>query len=306
MATSTAPSTDHSNMNNNNPRKLRILMLHGFTQTGHTFELKTKALKKSLDKAFPSAPSPGHLQNYPGGLSLHYPTGPIKLSPASVPGYSGDDTDEIEAYGWWKRKEGSRPGEPFYYEGIEAGLGRIAEVIREEGPFDGVMGFSQGGCASGMVASLLEPSRRAAFDNLKEGMEFPASFSDDNGEPIQPPMKFAVSYSGFAASDSPLYRAFYEPKIETPMLHYLGSVDTIVSEERSLRLVEACKDGRGKEGGVARLVYHPGGHVVPSTQKQYIAALVAFIREAVGEGSAANGKNGEAQGEKVEDMDVPF
>lgn len=282
-------------------------MLHGFTQNGHLFEIKTKALKKSLEKAFPAAPKPGHLHAYPGGIELHYPTAPIKLDVTDIPGFEVDgDKESPEAYGWWRRKG---DGEPFVYVGIEMGLAKMAEVMRAEGPFDGVVGFSQGGAAAGMLASLLEPGRRNAFEQAQArgGMRFPDTFTQDSGfieENAHPTLKFAVSYSGFAANTSELYKAFYEPKIATPMLHFLGSVDTVVSEERSLRLVDACVDGRGKTGGVDRLVYHPGGHFLPSSQKQYVAALVAFIREAVGEGADKTGRTKEE--ESVEDMNVPF
>jgi pimeloyl-ACP methyl ester carboxylesterase len=293
-------------------RKLRILMLHGYTQSGPLFHAKTKALEKSLAKDFPAAPAPGHLATHPGGIELHYPTAPIKLSYADIPGVNVDgadskaDDEQPEAYGWWRRKGDS---EPFTYEGIEQGLATVAETMTREGPFDGVIGFSQGGAAAGMVASLLEEGRRAAFETAqsKGGIRFPDSFTRDSGyieESVQATLKFAVSYSGFGASTNSLYQAFYEPKIQTPMMHFLGSLDTVVSEDRSLRLVEACAEGKGKDGGVQRVVYHPGGHFLPSSQKQYVAALVAFIREVMSEqGVAAAPKKEE---ESVEDMDVPF
>lgn len=293
------------------PRKLRILMLHGYTQSGPLFHAKTKALEKSLAKAFPAAPAPGHLATHPGGISLHYPTAPIRLSYADIPGVNVDgaeatETEQPEAYGWWRRKGDS---EPYTYEGMERGLATIAETILSEGPFDGVIGFSQGGAAAGMVASLLEPNRRAAFETAQSagGMRYPDSFTQDSGymeASVQEPLKFAVSYSGFGASTNALYRAFYEPLIQTPMMHFLGSLDTVVSEERSLRLVEACVDGKGKDGGVHRVVYHPGGHFLPSSQKQYVAALVAFIREVMSEQAAAAAPKKEEQ--SVEDMDLPF
>jgi len=267
-------------------------MLHGFTQSGRLFHAKTRALEKNLQKAFPS-------------IKLHYPTAPIHLPKADIPTFDGikptsEDSngaeDEPDAWGWWRRKG---EVEPFTYEGIELGLTRIAEVLKTEGPFDGIIGFSQGGAAAGMVASLLEPGRREAFEAVqaKGGMGFPESFENNTGFVkglIHPPLKFAVSYSGFGSSN-PLYRAFYEPQIRTPMLHFLGSVDTIVEERRSLWLVDACVDGR-KEG---RLVYHPGGHFLPSSQRQYVAALISFIKE-VTEGTAG------ASDERAEDLDVPF
>lgn len=292
------------------PKKLRILMLHGFTQSGHLFEIKTKALKKSLDKHFPPAPRPGHLKQYPGGIQLIYPTAPLKLRPAEIPGAGELDNDrDSEAYGWWKRRGDS---EPYTYEGMEIGLASISKVLQDavaEGePFDGALGFSQGGAAAGMVAALLEPGRREAFEKLQAtgGMRYPDEFTKDTGyveEVVHPPLRFAVSYSGFGASTHQLYRAFYEPKISTPMCHFLGSVDTVVSEERSLRLADACVDGRGKAGGVSRVVYHPGGHFLPSSQKQYVAALVAFVREAIDEPTEGAGAKEE---EKVEDMELPF
>jgi len=300
MATST---------NDEPARKLRILMLHGYTQSGTLFHAKTKALEKSLAKAFPAAPAPSHLATHPGGISLHYPTAPIKLSYADIPGAdtsSNADDDQPEAYGWWRRKGSA---EPYTYEGIEQGLATVAETMAREGPFDGVIGFSQGGAAAGMVAALLEEGRRAAFETAqsKGGIRFPDSFTKDSGyieETVHAPLRFAVSYSGFGASTNALYQAFYEPKIKTPMMHFLGSLDTVVSEERSLRLVEACENGRGKEGGVQRVVYHPGGHFLPSSQKQYVAALVAFIREVMSEQVAVGSEK--KKEERVEDMELPF
>lgn len=285
-------------------------MLHGFTQSGHLFEIKTKALKKALEKHFPPAPKPGYLPNYPGGVELHYPTAPIRLDYRDIPGYDVDGAaggEEPEAYGWWRRKGDN---EPFTYEGMDRGLATIAECLQKDGPFDGALGFSQGGAAAGMIAALLEQGRREAFEKAQGqgGMRYPDSFASDSGyieEAVHPPLKFAISYSGFGASTNALYQAFYEPKITTPMLHFLGSVDTVVSEERSLRLVDACIDGRGREGGAPRLVYHPGGHFLPSSQKQGVAALVNFIREVVG-GEATDGTANAKDEERVEDMDMPF
>ncbi|KAI5357486.1 Putative serine hydrolase FSH, alpha/Beta hydrolase [Septoria linicola] len=286
------------------PQKLRILMLHGFTQSGPLFEIKTKALKKALEKAFPAAPKPGHLKDYPGGLEFFYPTGPMKLSYTDVPGGLAEPEDlRDEAYAWWKRKGETND---FLYDGLEAGLEAISNVLREEGPFHGVIGFSQGGSASGIIAALLQPGRKEAFDEREAegGIPFPESFIGE-GEPdsiVHPQLKFAVSYSGPGPSRHPKYRALYEPKITTPMQHFIGSVDTVVSEEKSMQLVESCVDGKGREGGVGRVVFHPGGHFLP-TQKATTAPLIAFIREIV-DGGAVNGSH--VQEESVEDMDVPF
>jgi hypothetical protein len=180
-------------------------------------------------------------------------------------------------------------------------LGKIAEVLKTEGPFDGVIGFSQGGACAAMVASLLEPGRREAFEvkQSEGGMRFPESFEKDTGYvegTIHPPLKFAVSYSGFAARGKNPYHAFYEPKIKTKVLHFLGTQDVVVEEARSLALVEACENKEERY-----VVYHPGGHFLPSTQKASVNALIGFIKEVM------QGEEGaKKEEESVEDMDVPF
>lgn len=311
MSTSAStPPTTEDKTSDAGPRKLKILMLHGYTQSGPLFHAKTRALQKNLDKAFPAAPKPGHLPSYPGGVYLSYPTAPLKLSLRDIPGYDVDgaatDNEDPEAYAWWRRKGDA---EPYHYAGIEQGLQRVADVLVAEGPFDGAIGFSQGAALAGMLASLLEPGRRDAFERAqaKGGMRYPESFEKDSGfmtDMVHPPLKFSVSYSGFGAATNEIYAAFYEPKIKTPMLHFIGSVDTVVDEARSLMLVEACEDGgKAQNGGVPRVVYHPGGHFLPSSQKQYVAALVAFIREIVG--ASPSGKSAKDE-ERVEDMDMPF
>ncbi|KAJ4358164.1 uncharacterized protein N0V89_002743 [Didymosphaeria variabile] len=272
-------------------RPIKILMIHGFTQSGSNFHAKTRALEKNLQKAFPA------------GIALSYPTAPIRLAHADIPfptaaaeAKENGEPEETDAWAWWRRKG---DGEPYVYEGIELGLEALARVLKEEGPFDGVIGFSQGGAMAAMVASLLEPERRKAFERLypEGGMSYPQSFEADTGyieETIHPPLKFAVSYSGFAARGVELYRGFYEPKITTPMLHFIGTLDTVVEEARSLALVERCVETKG------RVVHHPGGHFV-TLQKTYVAALVGFIKETLHKAD-----NGEKKEESVEDMDVPF
>jgi fermentation-respiration switch protein FrsA (DUF1100 family) len=248
-------------------------------------------LEKNLQKAFPA------------GIALHYPTAPIRLAPADVPfavanNGNADAEEESDAWAWWRRKG---DGIPYTYEGIEIGLAHIAHVLKTEGPFDGVIGFSQGGAAAAMLASLLEPGRREAFEAAYPagGMRYPESFGADKGyleDTIHPPLKFAVSYSGFAAAGTPLYQGFYEPKIKTPVLHFLGTLDTVVEESRSLALVKACEHSEG------RVVYHPGGHFLPSSQKAYVGALVGFMKEVLQAAESGSKK----EEESVEDMEVPF
>lgn len=111
-------------------------------------------------------------------------------------------------------------------------------LIRQEKPFDGVLGFSQGGCVAALLAALLE----------KPGLHpnFPA-------HPNLKPLKFAIFAGGFKAHDESLHH-FYP--LSLPTLHVIGKNDVIVTEERSRTLVRECEDNR--------VEYHEGGHFIPS------------------------------------------
>ncbi|PGH00446.1 hypothetical protein AJ79_08219 [Helicocarpus griseus UAMH5409] len=290
---------------------LKILMLHGYTQSGPLFHAKTRALEKHLQKSFPLH-----------SVSLSYPTGPLSLSPSDIPNYQPSSTtttsttdtetnnDEPEAFAWWRRSNTADPPE---YVSMDKGLSAVAQVLTDQGPFDGIIGFSQGAAFAAMVASLLENGRKEGFEYLAKpennsvntssqsepvvtGISYPPAFSNLT----HPPLKFAICYSGFIAP-GPRYRAFYErPKIQTPVLHVLGSLDAIVEEERSRALIRACDGDAEAEG---KVIWHPGGHFLPS-QRPYLDGAVMFVRGCL-EKVQKEGK-GVKEEESVEDMDMPF
>jgi len=184
------------------------------------------------------------------------------------------------------------------YAGLEEGLAVVAGVLREQGPFDGVIGFSQGAALAAMVASLLEPDRKAAFaaaaaPDSQGRMPYPEPFA----ELEHLPLKFAASFAGFAAENQ-AYIGFYEPKIQTSFLAVVGTMDTVVDESWTSKLVEACQD--------VRVVAHPGGHFVPGSKKEVgvvadFIKSVTFPKSDVGRERASN-----KEGEDVLDMDMPF
>lgn len=277
-------STQFVTMSDESSQPLKVLMLHGYTNSGAVFHAKTRALEKQLRKAFP-------------GVYLSYPTAPIRLDPKDVPGYdpANPDSSDIEGYGWWRRSDTADPPE---YMGLDRGLETIANVLRSEGPFDGVIGFSQGACAAAFVASLLEgESRKRKFKEARKkepdfAISFPTAF-----EGLQGKLKFCIAYCGFLAP-GPRFQGFYEEGIETPVLHVLGSLDSVVEEKRSRALIDAC-------GGDTRtkVLWHPGGHFVPSG-RQYLDSVVEFVKECLGKRGVMNSKPKEE--ENVEDMEVPF
>ena len=91
-----------------------------------------------------------------------------------------------------------------------------------------------------------------------------------------PALHFALCYSGSKLL-SQAYKSIYNPKIATATLHVIGSKDCKTDEEQTLALVRKCRK--------ARVVYHPGGHYVP-TRSAFLEIAVEFVEEAIGGGVA--------------------
>ncbi|OLN96475.1 Dihydrofolate reductase 1 [Colletotrichum chlorophyti] len=249
----------------NGKKEIKILMLHGYTQSGPLFRSKTRALEKLVAKTL----APFNLLP-----SLIYPTGPLKLSPRDIPGFVPDDNAvgeeeaDLDAWAWWRKDEHSGS-----YRFLDQGVTSVASAIREAGGnVDGVLGFSQGGAFAALLAAMLEKPHRdeSAPEEYRPWLQ---QLRDANGGE---PFKFAVIYSGFFAPPQELQWA-YEPKIKTPTLHFIGSLDTVVEESRSQGLTERCED--------PMVVVHPGGHYVPIT-KEWAMPLIGFIKKIADEEAA--------------------
>ncbi|CAK7201554.1 Family of serine hydrolases 3 [Sporothrix eucalyptigena] len=240
------------------PKKdVKILMLHGYTQSGPLFRAKTRALEKLLQKSL----APFHLVPV-----LFYPTGPNRLRPQDMPGYTPPEDgaeaeeEESDSWAWWRRDDATGT-----YRFFSEGMNRLADTITEAGGVDGVLGFSQGGAAAAMLAAALEPGRKVP--DAVEGYEWSwvERLRAANGGR---PLSFAVIYSGFFAPPEAL-RWLYEPVITTPTLHYIGGLDTVVDETRTQALVDRCVS--------PATLTHPGGHYVPIS-KEWVMPLVAFVK----------------------------
>lgn len=242
-----------------------LSLLSGYTQSGALFRAKTRALEKLLAKSL--AP----LKLRP---TLLYPTAPNRLSPRDIPGYepsnaeSPEDAD-MDAWAWFRKDERSGA-----YRLLPEGMEAIAKCIRDEagGAVDGVVGFSQGGAMAALLAAALEylggGGKRREAPPAEGGYtwDWVSSLRAANGDK---PLKFSVIYSGFFAPP-PQLGWLYEPKIRTPTLQFIGSLDTVVEEGRSRGLVARSED--------PVVVVHPGGHYVP-VNREWVMPLVGFVRK---------------------------
>ncbi|NXE30235.1 OVCA2 Esterase, partial [Ardeotis kori] len=215
-------------------RPLRLLALHGYRQSERRFRQRTGALRKALrgraELVAVSAPHP-----VPGG------------------GEEDDDHEDDPPRGWWFSGPGTfEAGEAAAAPaGLEESLSAVAAALAEHGPFDGLLGFSQGAALAAMVCAL-----RA------------------RGDP-RFPVAFAILVAGFA-SRSPAHGHFYRDPIALPTLHVVGDADAVIaaslSRELARRFVEPV------------VLTHPGGHFVPAAAPQKKAYLEFLDRFRPGQG----------------------
>ena len=252
---------------------LKILALHGYTQSGPGFQRKIYKLQSHLERIFP-------------GIQVYFPTGIIRLRPSekalgvgprqsSVASDDGPDTDDkpdpddIDAYAWHALHDMQVPPT-----GLVDSLNMLADVLRTEGPFDGVLCFSQGAVLAIMVASLLEGKvRREAFTQAQEespeNVPYPSSF--ENLKRL--PLRFGITY-GALMGRGKKYAAFYKnPLIQTPFIHFCGCWDPVVGVDMAQAVVDAQIGGNR-----CVRIEHPGAHIVPVGVK-YLNAVSDFIRD---------------------------
>ncbi|PIA13132.1 hypothetical protein COEREDRAFT_49831 [Coemansia reversa NRRL 1564] len=207
--------------------KSKILCLHGFGESAELFKIRSRNFRAIVGDC----------------AELVYLDGPIDIGSLHM---TTGDLEEAEVENeftnlawWWMRR-----GESFEARGLGKTLDLISKVLNEQGPFDGIMGFSQGACLAIVIALLLQGS---ATDG-------PISL----GEVDHPQIKFLILAGAFQL-EVPEYDYLYTHKIDVPSLHITGTYDTVVEPERS-KLVQ----GFFESPEVFEFV---GGHFIPQSPK---------------------------------------
>jgi predicted esterase len=223
----------------------RILVLHGYTQSAHTFSKRLGALRKQSSD-----------------LEFVFVDGPTVLVPADlnrfgvVPDAEPDINNAVEYRAWWKWNE-----ERVKAVGIEETLQMLRDVLHQR-KFDGVLGFSQGAALAGILTALLERPHL-----------YPPFLVD--GKPPHPPFEFCIAVAGFRLAD-PLADTIFSEPFNTKTLHVLGRNDIMVPMERAKHLLEISANKRLEE--------HDGGKFKPIASvplvscPKYISCVYNFRR----------------------------
>ncbi|PLB43285.1 hypothetical protein P170DRAFT_431242 [Aspergillus steynii IBT 23096] len=206
---------------------------HG--QSGQKFYYKTRIFHAAIQKEILS------LTNNP--VEFVYLDAPICQIP-------GDHDTRIWAYGSYEEAE---------MRGLNDSIQLVMSVLKNKGPFLGIMGFSAGAALAVIIASLLEsPDRHKEF----------------NVQVQQPPLQFVVAYSGFMLAH-PTHMSLYYPKIQVPILHLIGKLDCMIEESLTLRLAERCQ--------IRKIRYFWGGHYIPR-HPEIVSEIAGFIGDSFGSG----------------------
>ncbi|AAS53036.1 AER356Cp [Eremothecium gossypii ATCC 10895] len=216
-------------MSNSADRK--ILALHGFAQSDAIFCSKTGGLRKELIKL---------------GYEVCYPCGPVKLKRSDANSFQAETppVQDIDVYGWYNAKEQNYS--------IETALESLRDYIIKNGPFVGILGFSQG-CALGGY--------------LCTGIRDILGLTEEQ----QPDLEFFIGFSGYRLPPKELYDRFDQHPPTIPSLHIMGELDTVTEESRVQELYD-CFPIESRT-----LLKHAGGHFVPNS-KSFVAKVATWIR----------------------------
>lgn len=165
-----------------------------------------------------------------------------KFSWLVAPDHKGENDSD------WKIADS--PFDPLQYqkqtEGFDKSIAYLKALYSKAGPFDGILGFSQGAAMAALVCLHQQ--------KLKGQMEF----------------RFAILCSGFAVNMNNCQQG----SINVPSLHIFGSdkgKDRQIANEASRHLASVF------ENGCSVVIEHDFGHIIP-TRPPYIDQIKDFLK----------------------------
>lgn len=219
-----------------NEQPLKILCIHGYRQNGQVFRERTGAFRKIIKKH----------------ADLVFITAPNRVPPLERDGGAADSTVDTDARGWWFSRGEDNYYNPLDYtdssKGFEDSLKCIIQTFQEQGPFDGIIAFSQGAAFLSLLCSIQQ---------------------EETASPIK--FDFAIFVSGFKSRQKEHGR-FYDVTIEIPTLHVFGETDQVIAKEMSEDLLQCYKE--------PMVLQHAGGHFIPASsaqKKKYVEFLDLMI-----------------------------
>ncbi|GEQ72456.1 hypothetical protein JCM33374_g6143 [Metschnikowia sp. JCM 33374] len=245
----------------------RILCLPGFLQSGSLLAEKSSGLRKLLTKKL----------NY----DLVYLDPPVIISTKDQLPFklSVDPQEENERWAdivakdvnrcWWLKSSSND------YVGFEDAMKYIVKHLEENGPYDGIIGFSQGAAMSAIVANSIE---KLVPKNGPLGIAVlfsPFAFTvpkNTNEEMAQLNSEITDLKEYTSRVDlNPLYKTYFEPQSSpsTKMVAVYGTEDAVVPPVRTEYLCSLYPE--------IEIVKHDGGHYMPN-KKSFLNPIVELFK----------------------------
>ncbi|CAA3012305.1 Hypothetical predicted protein [Olea europaea subsp. europaea] len=207
---------------NNTYKKLRFLCLHGFRTSGEILkkQLVTKwpeSVLEKLDLVFVDAPFPCK--------------GKSEVEGIFDPPY----------YEWFQfNKEFTE------YENFDECLAYIEECMLKHGPFDGLLGFSQGAILSAALPGL-----------------------QDNGVALKRVSKLnaLIIIGGAKFRNQSVAEKAYSSSIQCPSVHFLGESDFL--KQYGVELLDSFAQPLE--------IHHPKGHTIPRFDEEGLKSMLSFL-----------------------------
>lgn len=159
---------------------------------------------------------------------------------------SGPCPPEEQLRGWWFSEQETDDffalREPTVCRGLEEALGTVAQALNTLGPFDGLLGFSQGAALAACVCALGQA-----------------------GDPRFPLPRFIILVSGFCPRGLGLRESMLQGPFSLPSLHVFGDTDRVIPCQESMQLASRFT------GSIT--LTHSGGHFIPAAAPQRQAYL---------------------------------
>ncbi|XP_065339437.1 esterase CG5412 [Cloeon dipterum] len=218
-------------------KTLRVLCIHGYRQNAEAFKGKIGSFRKIFKNK---------------NVEFVFLNAPHEVPPIDTDGQNV--TEEIpDQRGWWFCSEDKKfSGKTFCEKGFgfEESLNLVEETFKTQGPFDGVLGFSQGATLTALLAAHSQ-------SNPNSSIKF----------------RFAILVAGFK-SRCEAHAIYYKQKITHPTLQVMGETDNVIPREMSEELAECFEN--------PTVLQHSGGHYVPATGQQkpvYIEFVKKFYND---------------------------
>ena len=205
----------------NTVRKPRFMCLHGFRTSG-------EIMKKQIHK-WP--------QNVLDKLDLVFVDAPFPCKGKSAV----EGIFDPPYYEWFGYNEDFTE-----YTNFDECLQYIEDYMIKHGPFDGLLGFSQGAILSGALPGLQE--KGVALTKV-------------------PKVKFLIIIGGAKFRAPSVVEKAYSSQIGCHSLHFLGEHDFL--KEYGKELIDNCVE--------PVVIHHPKGHTVPRLDDKSLNTMMSFI-----------------------------